>query len=128
MNNELNVKHESYGTLEISRSQRSPTSLFCSSIKHENVIQLRISAAEFHRNRHTHSDLMYALQARKDCYVEVEMSYNQFAEAITSLNRGGGTPVTVRYANGREMSPCPFERKDEQFRAEFSSDLEGLAR
>jgi len=55
------------------------------------------------------------------------MSSSQFAEAITSLNKGGGTPVTVRYANGREMEPCPYERKDEQFRAEFSADLEELA-
>jgi hypothetical protein len=25
------------------------------------------------------------------------------------------------------MEPCPYERKDEQFRAEFSADLEELA-
>jgi len=127
MDNDLRMKHESYGALEITRCQRPPTSLFCSSIQHENTIRLRISAAELHRNQHTHTDLMYALHAKKDCYVEVEMSQTQFAEAITSLNKGGGTPVTVRYANGREMQPCPYERKDEQFRAEFSADLEELA-
>jgi hypothetical protein len=63
----------------------------------------------------------------KDTYVEVEMSYVQFAEVITSFNQGGGVPVTIRYANGRRMEECPFESKDEQFRAEFGADLRGLS-
>lgn len=127
MSDKLVMKHESYGALEISRSQRPPTSLFCSSIKHESTIRLKISAAELHRNQYTHTDSMHSSLSRKNCFIEVEMSCNQFAEAMTSINKGGGTPVTVRFANGREMSPCPYERKDEQFRAEFEADLKELA-
>jgi hypothetical protein len=63
----------------------------------------------------------------KDTFIEVEMSYMQFAEAITSLNRGAGVPVTVRFANGRTMEPCPFTSKSEQLRSEFNAGLEGLA-
>jgi hypothetical protein len=59
--------------------------------------------------------------------VEIEMSYVQFAEAVTSLNQGVGVPVTVRFANGRNMAPCPYASKDEQFRAEFNADLRELA-
>ena len=126
MNTEIETKHESYGALEITRSHRSPTALFGSSIMHEHVIRLRISSAKLQR---THNrDTIYPSNARKDCYVDVEMSYSQFAEAITSLNQGSGTPVTVRYANGKEMTPCPYIRKDEQFRAEFETDLEELAK
>jgi len=121
----VKMEHESYGALEITRSHSAPSSLFCSSILHEHVIRLKISKASLSRERH--KDYMFAGHARKDCYVDVEMSYSQFAEAITSLNQGGGTPVTVRFANGKEMEPCPYERKDEQFRAEFESDLEELA-
>jgi len=122
---EVKMEHESYGALEITRSHKSPSPLFCSSILHENIIRLRISKATLSRKHN--KDYMFAGYARNDCYVDVEMSYTQFAEAITSLNQGGGTPVTVRFANGREMEPCPYERKDEQFRAEFESDLEELA-
>jgi len=118
-------KHESYGVMEISRVQHGPSALFCSSIPHEHTIRLRISAAELRRDHH--ADRAFASHALKDRYVDVEMSYTQFAEAITSLNMGAGIPVTVRYANGRHMEPCPFASKDEQFRAEFKSDLAGLA-
>ena len=121
----VKMEHESYGALEISRSNISPSPLFCSSILHENIIRLKISKATLSREHN--KDYMFAGNARKDCYVDVEMSYTQFAEAITSLNMGGGTPVTVRFVNGRAMEPCPYERKDEQFRAEFESDLEELA-
>jgi hypothetical protein len=118
-------KHESYGTLEISRCQCPSAALFGSSILHENTIRIRISAAELQRKYHT--DYVHSSLMRKGTYVEVEMSYAQFAEAITSLNIGAGIPVTVRCANGRQMEPCPFTSKDEQFRAEFSDDLKGLA-
>jgi hypothetical protein len=118
-------KHESYGALEISRCQRPSTALFGSSILHDNTIRIRISAAELRREYNT--DRMYVSSSRKDTYAEAEMSYNQFAEAVTSLNLGGGIPVTVRFAGGRAMEPCPFVGKDEQFRAEFKARLEELA-
>lgn len=118
-------KHESYGALEISRSQRPSTALFGSSIMHENTIRLRISSAEL--ERHHNRDRVFPSSLRKNTFIEVEMSYAQFAEAITSLNNGMGVPVTVRYANGRTMEPCPFTSKDEQFRAEFNADLREIA-
>lgn len=118
-------KHESYGVLQLSRCQRPATALFGSTIKHENTIRLKVSAAE--TQRQYNSDYIFSSHSPRDTYVEVEMSYTQFAEAITSLNQGVGVPVTVRYANGREMAPCPFISKDEQFRSEFKSDLSELA-
>ena len=118
-------KHESYEALQISRRQHPSTALFGSSIKHDHTIVLRISAADMKRNLHT--DWLRPSERTTDIYAEVEMSYTQFAEAITSHNQGGGVPVTVRYANGRRMEPCPFTSKDEQFRAEFEADLQGLA-
>jgi hypothetical protein len=118
-------KHESHGALQISRCQHSSTALFGSSILHDNIIRLRISAAEMERRNNT--DYLYYSPSKKDTYVEVEMSYVQFAEAMISLNQGVGVPVTVRYANGRSMEPCPYTSKDERFRAEFNADLRELA-
>jgi hypothetical protein len=125
MAEETREKHESYGVLQLSRHQGPATSLFCSSIKHDNTIRLRVAAAELHRSYNT--DRAYSSCMLKDTFVDVEMSYNQFAEAITAINQGAGVPVTVRYANGRKMEPCPFTSKDEQFRAEFNSGLAELA-
>ena len=122
--NDVKETHESYGVMEISRVQHGPSPLFCSSIQHEHTIMLRISAAGLWREHHT--DRALPSHALTDRYIEVEMSYTQFAEAITSLNMGAGTPVTVRYANGRHMEPCPYVSKDEQFRAEFESKLAGM--
>ena len=124
MVNIIPEKHESYGALQFCRHQRPATALFGSSIKHDNTIRLRISAAEMRREHN--NDYMYSSHSRNDIYVEVEMSYTQFAEAITSLNQGVGVPVTIRFADGREMASCPFTSKDEQFRSEFLTDLEGL--
>lgn len=125
MDKNIADQHESYGMLELSRHRRPATALYGSSIKHENTIRLRVAPAQTYRKHNT--DYVYAAVSPMDAYVDVEMSYAQFAEAITSLNMGAGVPVTVRYANGRKMAPCPFVSKDEQFRSEFEADLAGLA-
>jgi len=44
--------------------------------------------------------------------VECEMSYSQFAEAITSMNMGTGVPVTIRYIQDKgKIEECPFVDK-----------------
>ena len=116
-------KHESYGVVQLSRSQRPATALFGSSIKHENVIKLKIARAELQRKY----NLDYVFSSPEHAIVEVEMSYAQFAEAITSLNQGSGVPVTIRYVNGKAVPDCPFESKATQFHAEFEADLSKLS-
>ena len=116
-------RHESYGVVHFSRRQRPETALFGSSIKHENTISLKIAGAELQRKY----NLDYVFSSSADTIVEVEMSYAQFAEAITSLNQGIGVPVTIRYANGKATSDCPFESKETQFRTEFEADLSKLS-
>lgn|GEM_PF-214937 len=124
MENDKVHTHESYGALEISRSNCPSTALFGSSILHDNVIKLRVTTAKLRRG--IHRDFIHQSYSPKDTYVEVEMSYTQFAEAIISLNNGA-IPVTVRMANGRRMEPCPFTSKEEQFRTEFLDDMKNLS-
>lgn len=109
------VKHPSFANLYIGRSQCSgKQALFGSSIKHHDIINLRISPAFMDR------DLNYdRYYAENLPYIEIAMSQSQFAQAITSLNMGAGVPVTLTRLNGEYIEPCPFVDKREQFSNEF---------
>jgi len=108
------TSHPSYGTLLFNRAYGGKTPLFGSSIEHSNVITMELR----------HADITRGLN-RDDIFgnkpiVKVEMSYSQFAEAITSFGQGTGIPVTIRYTekDGR-ISSCDFVSKREQFTGEF---------
>lgn len=108
------TSHPSYGTLLFNRAYGGKTSLFGSSIEHSNVIIMELR----------HADITRGLN-RDDIFgnkpiVKVEMSYSQFAEAITSFGQGTGIPVTIRYTekDGRIPS-CDFVSKRKQFTGEF---------
>ena len=123
MNNDYKVEetqfgtktsHPSYGTLAFSRRTGGATPLFGSSIEHRDTIAMTL----YHANvtRGLHEDHVYGNKA----IAEVEMSYSQFAEAITSMNMGSGVPVTIRWTEkDGKIPPCDFVSKREQFADEF---------
>ena len=93
--NQEDEKHESYGVVGFSRVQVTPpTNLFGSSIKHGNVISLRIGTAK--RRRDFQRDWI----TKDESLIEVTMSATQFADAITSLNVGDGVPCTIDFVKG----------------------------
>lgn len=108
------TSHPSYGTLLFNRAYGGKTPLFGSSIEHNNVITMELR----------HADITRELN-RDDIFggkpiVKVEMSYSQFAEAITSFGQGTGIPVTIRYTEkDGKIPPCDFVSKREQFTDEF---------
>lgn len=110
----IKTSHPSYGTLRFNRAYGGKTPLFGSSIEHSNVITMELR----------HADITRGLN-RDDIFgnkpiVEVEMSYSQFAEAITSFGQGTGIPVTIRYTEkDGKIPPCDFVSKREQFTGEF---------
>jgi len=121
--------HESYGMVGFSRvSTHPPTNLFGSSIKHGNLIALRISTARKYR------------EYQKDRYmadervIEVELSATQFAEAITSFNVGQGVPCTLRYVRGDEYNKekrefrerCPEINFKQQATNELKKEMSDL--
>lgn len=70
--------------------------------------------------RGLHSDSIYGDKK----IAEVEMSYSQFAEAITSMNMGSGVPVTIRWTEKDGRIPkCDFVSKREQFAGEFKEQV-----
>ena len=117
------IEHPSFANLYIGRSQCSgKVALFGSSIKHHDIITLRISPAYLDR------DLNYdRYYADNKPYIEINMSQSQFAQAITSMNMGAGVPVTLRAFNGEYIEQCPFVDKREQFSNEFRNEMNDLA-
>lgn len=116
--------HPSYGTLLFSRSIiGGKKTLFGSSIQHDNTISMTLHHASIERGLNRdwiHGDKVI---------VEVEMSYSQFAEAITSMNMGTGVPVTIRWTEkDGAIPPCDFVSKRDQFEDEFKKQRETAIR
>lgn len=116
-------KHESHGALQISRCQHSSTALFGSSILHDNIIRLRISAAEMERRNNT--DYLYYSPYVRDLFVEqmdktvmeakgniegfiqnrmAVIANEAIAQNIGALNDGGGTAALLRPESGEKPS------------------------
>lgn len=112
-------KHPSYGMLLFSRRSGGIAPLFGSSIQHKDIIALTLKHGEC--SRLLNSDKYFGDKV----IAEVEMSYSQFAEAITSMNVGDGVPVTIRYTEkDGYVKERPFVGKREQFETEFSEHLD----
>ena len=119
-------QHPTFGIMSIGRCSGSHSvSLFGSSVLHQQTIRLTISHAELRRS--LNSDHIFD----KGYIVEVEMSPTQFADAITGLNVGIGTPVTIRLIGksaGENLThlDAPFQNKVAQFNKEFDKDIKDL--
>jgi hypothetical protein len=84
-------------------------------------LRLRITRASMTR------DLSRDWYSAGDEIVEVDMSNSQFAEFVTTHNRGCGIPCTLRYVNREAMADPPFDDKREQFRHEFREHARKVA-
>lgn len=114
-------KHESFGMIGVSRFQGGPNTYFGSSIKHNGGIAIRIRHAELHR------DLNRDWVMGRDEIIEVNLSYNQYAEMISNPNSGEGVPCTIRHINRQRMEAPPFESKAELHRKEFAEDMKKIS-
>ena len=116
--------HESWGLMSISRHSigGGGQSLFGSGIRHHNTVVLTISKADIYRslncNRPTPTEEL----------IEIEMSPTQWAEAITHMNCGVGTPVTLRYMANTRISECPFVDERQTIEDEFDEHMQDVAK
>ncbi len=109
--------HESWGLLQISRCQGQMKPLFASSIRHQNTIRLRIVRAARTRN------LNQEWYRDKEHLIEVEMSAVQWAEAITHMNCGIGTPCTLLRIQREAMTDCPDDDQRTKIQDEFAGNM-----
>lgn len=114
-------EHPSYGMLDISRTNgSSAVRLFGSPLAdHYSTIRIRVSKARWHH--HLDRDWFHGMS--KD-HIEIELSAAQFADAITSLNHGAGTPCTIRYIDGKRVEDPPdYATEAEHVRQGFGETL-----
>lgn len=112
-------KHPSFGQLSFCRrSHGGETRVYGSSIGHRSTVVMTISHSEKRR------DLNRTWYFPDKTVVEIEMSQSQFAEAISSLNMGGGVPCSIRYIEGKgNIEPTPYENVREVFETELKEKL-----
>ena len=111
--------HESYGTIVVTRMQSGKEHpLFGSSIQHRNTIRLEIRQAGISRTLST--DFIHPGKQ----IIEVEMSQSQWAEMVSSIGIGEGTPCTIRHLSGNRLEGCPYTSVREQFDEEFDDSVQ----
>ncbi len=94
-------EHESYGTIQIVRSTGRFKHLFGSNIETNSAVHLTISEAS--RDHQLGSDWIHSGKQ----IVSLHMTELQFAQMITSMGQGDGTPVTLRHIQGKQMEEPP---------------------
>ena len=100
------AKHPSYGQLSITRVNSSHhQTLYGSPIKHDSFISMRLHESEVYRENGVER------HHAGTCLVEVNMSEAQFAQLITTLNIGGGTPVTISRIDGKNIDRPPGSQR-----------------
>ena len=124
--NDFERAHPSYGLVSISRITGGPGAkrLFGSPLAtHYGTIRLSIGAAKWMHSLQHDSYCGSRLLANE--HIEIEMSAAQFADMITSLNMGSGTPCTVRYLGGKPVPPPPEHVTEaEHIRESFGDSLD----
>lgn len=98
---EFRETHPAFGCISISRVQGGKGHFFGSGIEHNNFIELTIMEAE--RNRSKYSEHVFS----KSPLIQIQMTMTQWAEFITTMNYGSGTPCTL-HAMKTEAGFLPF--------------------
>lgn len=115
-------KHPAFGLASFSRQSIGGVKnhrLFGSSIDSFHTIRFTVSEAEvYHRlgadHFHDHREI-----------IEIEMTENQFAQLMTTMNSGPGVPVTIRHLNGKKTPPLPdIPVEATKIRDKFRDDME----
>lgn len=121
---EFEREHPSYGIVRISRitGGTSAIRLFGSPLAHHyGTIRLTIGKGTWTHG--LHHDRFYGPISGE--HIEIEMSAAQFADMITNLNMGGGTPCTIRRLAGVHIPEGPdYATEAEHIRDNFEGSLD----
>lgn len=107
------TRHPAFGTMSFyAVNGEHKGDLFGANVRVSNSIRMRVSRAHM-------TSVTVDRYDEDDLILEVEMTEAQFTQAITHLNRGSGTPVTIVQApdegtpalNYPQISPVDIEEK-----------------
>jgi hypothetical protein len=94
------------------------TNLFACPFRTTGYIEMKIKRCEVKRSTgHT-------WYFGREQYIEVAMSYSQFAEAITAMNMGDGVPCTMHTLQNKKFPPVPIENQRPLFEQEGIERIE----
>jgi len=124
MKEEEITQHESFGMLDISRFNGNNSQFFGSDLVHNGGISITISHGE--KGHKLNSDWYHG----RDELIRIELSHNQFVDAITSGMNTSGVPCTIkRYAHKQVEQIDHVEDKKETFKNDMKdTHLEYLER
>lgn len=101
--------------------------LYGSPFYHQKFIRLRISKAQTYRSFH---DNEYMAENIGHRYIEVDLSFSQFAECITSMNIGNGVPCTLYNLMGKEFEQPTIDdnriKLDDEIKNETTLAIESI--
>jgi len=114
-------EHDAFGVITMSSISGGDPVMFGSDLRHDHRLRFEIKRASL--DRHLSRDWIHAAS---NPIVEFEMSHSQFAEFITSVGKGSGTPVTLLYAPARdtETLTMPSIKKIESKHDTFKREIE----
>lgn len=129
-------KHPSYVLVRFSNRTGNPGRLFGSSFdSHHSFITLEVASAELIREEGREDRYYGSMRGDR---IEVNFSFNQFAELLSTRNTGLGVPGTLRYLNGQKIEPPPeviseaerirldVQKQSKDFLAKFSKEVKEI--
>lgn len=93
----MKKQHESYGMIQVSK-YTGTSDFYGSDIKHNNGITITISKSSVER------DLSRERFSQEKELIQIDMSNNQFVDAITSGMNTTGVPCTIKSINGERIN------------------------
>jgi len=118
------IKHESFAMLGFTRvTSNVGVVMHGSDIKHNSFIRMDLKHSSMRRG------LNHNWYHADDIIASVEMSNNQFAELITSMNMGDGIPVTLKRTEMDGQLPNPeYTNVVEQHQREFEEKTKTISK
>jgi hypothetical protein len=111
---EKKYNHPSYGVVQFNKVNGSP-GCFMSNVNLGGYISLIVNKAQLNRN------LSSYLVFPKEEVLRLRLSYHQFAELITNMNKGCGIPCTLEWLN-KEGQVERYEAPPDE-RTQFETEL-----
>lgn len=109
--------HPSFANVSFTRFQTSGFhSFFGSNLKNSNGVSLKITKCDWVRDESSGQDFYFPNGLP---YIEVWLTESQFAQLLTTMNRGEGVPCTLKYRNGEEILPPPYVSRAQESLKEF---------
>lgn len=113
--------HPSYGKLSIAKFTGGKNSFYGSDIEHQGGVALKISKSKVER-KYGHDFYM-----SDEIITEIEMSYYQWVEAITSAMNTDGIPCTLKRIGIEYISPAPTFDQRNRFDNKFESEMKRMS-